>query len=171
MKYLIREVKVDDAEKLIEYVNKVSGESDNLTFGIGEFEMTVEKEVEFIESLIDDDNAIMLLAMDGNEIIGQVHYSGGKRKRLKHVGEFGITVRKDYWGQGIGRMLLEEMIKWAKASPYCEKINLRVRDDNLKAIALYRKLGFKVEGLLKRDMKINGEFTDCLFMGMEIGKQ
>lgn len=170
MKYLIREVKVEDAEKLIEYVNRVSGESDNLTFGLGEFEMTVEKEIEFIKSLEEDDNSIMLLAMDGDEIAGQVHYGGGKRKRLKHVGEFGITVREDYWGQGIGRILLEEMIKWAKASPYCEKINLKVRDDNLKAIALYRKLGFKVEGLLKRDMKINGEFVDCLFMGMVIEK-
>lgn len=171
MDYIIRKIEIEDAENIIEYVEARSAESDNLTFGVGEFNMTIENERKFLQSIIDDDNSMMLLALKGHEIIGQIHYSGQKRKRVRHVGEFGMTVAKAYWGQGIGRALLESMIEWAKASPYCEKINLRVRDDNINAIALYRSMGFKVEGLLKRDMKINGEFVDAMMMGLEVKRR
>jgi len=170
MNTVIRQVAVKDAEQLISYVDQVAGETDNLTFGAGAFDMSVEDEVKFIESVLGNDNAVMLLAMIGDEIAGQLHYSGGSRDRLKHVGEFGITVKEKYWGQGIGKSLIGALIEWAKGSPYCEKINLKVRDDNLKAICLYRSMGFKVEGLLKRDMKVNGIFVDNLFMGLEINK-
>jgi len=170
MDYCIRQVRIEDAEQLIKYVDQVLSESDNLTFGKGEFEMPLDKEVAFLQTIVDDENSVMYLAMIGDEIAGQIHYSGGRRKRVRHTGEFGITVRKKYWGEGVGKKLLLSLIEWAKLSPYCEKINLKVRDDNFKAITLYRKCGFKVEGLIKKDMKINGEFVDCLFMGLDIEK-
>lgn len=168
MDFLIRPVKVSDAEAMIEYLDIIAGESDNLTFGPGEFNITLDQEIAFLESLQDNNNAIMLLAEADGQMVGNLTYSGGPRVRTRHVGEFGVSVKSDYWGQGIGRALVEALIKWAIDSEYCEKINLKVRDDNYKAIALYRKLGFKVEGLIKRDMKINGEFVDCLFMGLNI---
>ncbi|MCK8061480.1 MULTISPECIES: GNAT family N-acetyltransferase [unclassified Fusibacter] len=170
MDYIIRSVKVDDAQNILNYVQQVATESDNLTFGEGEFNMTLEEEEKFIEGLISSDNEVMFIAEKDDQIIGQIHYSGGKRNRTKHYGEFGITVKNECWGKGVGKSLIQEMIKWAEASRYCEKINLKVRDDNYKAITLYRKMGFKVEGLLKKDMKINGVFVDNLFMGLDIKK-
>ena len=64
--------------------------------------------------------------------------------------------------------MLKVLIKWCEDSKYCEKLNLRVRDDNHKAIKLYEQLGFKREGLLLKEMKINGEYVNCLFMGRDI---
>ena len=168
MEYLIRHVKVSDAQAVLDFVSQVAGESDNLTFGEGEFNMPLEKEVEFLKALEDDDNAIMLLAFDGEKVIGNLSYSGGKRVRTRHTGEFGVSVRKDYWGQGIGSALIKTMIDWAKSSDYCEKINLKVREDNFKAISLYMKLGFRVEGVVKKDMKINGAYVNAIFMGLDI---
>jgi RimJ/RimL family protein N-acetyltransferase len=164
----IRHVVVEDATKLIEYVNLVSGESDNLTFGEGEFGMTVEQEEAFIRSYDNNDNACMFIAVLEDEIIGQMSYAGGRRARVRHCGEFGITVKKKYWHQGVGHIMLNYLIKWCEESTYCEKLNLRVREDNIKAIGLYKKLGFEEEGLLINDMKINGEFVNCLFMGKMI---
>ena len=54
MDYCIRQVRIEDAEQLIEYVDQVSGESDNLTFGKGEFKMPLDKEVTFLQSIVDD---------------------------------------------------------------------------------------------------------------------
>ena len=170
MDFLVRSIKEDDAAEILDYLELISSESDNITFGPGEFNMPLEKETAFLKSIVESDNGIMYVAEANGEIAGQLHYTGGGRNRTRHTGEFGVTVQKKYWGQGIGRALMEAMIEWATTSKYCEKIDLRVRDDNHKAIALYRKLGFKVEGLRKRDMKINGEFVDCLFMGLEINK-
>jgi RimJ/RimL family protein N-acetyltransferase len=45
---------------------------------------------------------------------------------------------------------------------------LKTRTDNFKAIKLYKKLGFEEEGMLKRDILINGTFYDTLCMGMMI---
>ena len=170
MNLKIRPIEVSDAENMIVYLDQIAGESENLTFGLGEIEITLEKEISYLESLQGNGNQMMVVATVDEEIVGNISYNGGHRLRTRHVGEFGISVRKDYWGKGIGKALLQNLIDWAKASPYCEKINLRVRDDNIRAISLYRKLGFQVEGLIKKDMKINGEFVDCLFMGLTIEK-
>lgn len=170
MNLKIRPIEVSDAENMIVYLNQIAGESENLTFGLGEIEITLEKEISYLQSLQGNGNQMMVVATVDEEIVGNISYNGGHRLRTRHVGEFGISVRKDYWGKGIGKALLQNLIDWGKASPYCEKINLRVRDDNIRAISLYRKLGFQVEGLIKKDMKINGEFVDCLFMGLTIEK-
>lgn len=170
MNLKIRSVEVSDAEEMIVYLNRIAGESENLTFGPGEIDITLEKEISYLESLLFNGNQMMVVATVDEEIVGNISYHGGHRLRTRHSGEFGISVRKDYWNNGIGKALLQHLIDWAKVSPYCEKINLRVRDDNIRAISLYRKLGFQVEGLIKKEMKINGEFVDCLFMGLTIEK-
>lgn len=51
LELVIREAKKKDAGKIIDYVNKVAGETDYLTFGKGEFSMTEEAEGNFIENI------------------------------------------------------------------------------------------------------------------------
>lgn len=58
----IREAQGSDANKIIEYVNIISGESDFLTFGLGEFIMTTEQEEEFLEKTSRQNNAIYIIA-------------------------------------------------------------------------------------------------------------
>lgn len=166
--FIIREAREEDAKALLEFVHLSSTESDNLTFGKGEFDMTVEDEIKFIKSVSLNDNAVMILALVGDKVISSSSYTAGRRSRISHVGEFGISVSKKYWRQGVGRAVLKELIKWCEDNPKCEKLNLRVREDNLGAIALYESLGFEKEGLLLRDMKINGQFVNCYFMGKSI---
>lgn len=48
------------------------------------------------------------------------------------------------------------------------KINLIVRNDNFAAIHVYKKLGFIEEGVITRNLQINGRFYDALFMGYTI---
>lgn len=164
----VRKAVVDDAEGLIYHVNTIAGESEFITFGPGEFEITVEKEREILEAYAKADNKIFLVAEVDNEIIGCVTFAGGGRERTKHTGEFGISIRQKYWGQGIGTVLLNRLIIWAKDSGIVRKINLRVRSDNERGIKLYTKMGFVKEGLLTRDMHTNGKFYDSLQMGLQI---
>lgn len=164
----IRKVQVEDAQALIDYINLVAGESDNLTFGDGEFGMTLESEISFLKTYETNDNGAMFLALLDGEIISCMSYGGGKRIRTRHAGEFGISVKKKYWNRGIAHHMLKVLIGWAEASPYCEKMNLRVREDNTKAIQLYEKFGFVKEGLLLKEMKIDGKYINCYFMGRDI---
>lgn len=165
---IAREGNGADAHRIINYIEKVSSESDNLTFGQGEFNTTIEEEARFIEATKNSKNGLFLIAEYRGEIIGSLTFSGGSRSRIRHYGEFGITVLKKYWGLGVGKILINYLIEWARASRIIKKINLKVKADNTNAIALYKKLGFVQEGTISRFFYHNGEFHDVYVMGLEI---
>lgn len=163
---LIREAEKADAPALIEYVQRVAGETDYLTFGEGEFYLSVADEEAFIENSRKASNQIALLAQLDGEIVAMLHVEASPKKRLRHIGEFGITVRKDHWGKGIGKILMESLLDWAKAGGVIRKLNLRVQTDNTNAIKLYERFGFEREGLVRRDSCIDGQFFDSYLMGL-----
>lgn len=165
---IIRKAKKSDAKALIEYLNVIGGESDYLTFGAGQFGRSVEQEEEFIVNALNKENALFIIAEVSGKVVGNLNFSGGIRQRTAHVGEFGVSILKEYWGNSIGKELVKYLINWSKNSGMIRKINLRVRTDNTRGISLYKKLGFLEEGIIKRDFLINGEFYDSLLMGLLI---
>lgn len=165
--YLIRKAEIEDAKAMVAYVNQIAGESDNLTFGPGEFGMTVEDEIAFIDSVNRSDNQLILLAVYEGRIIGNLSFRAGGRPRIAHSGEFGISVLKEFWGNGVAEAVISSLIDWAKEHGI-RKIDLQVRDDNEGAIRLYKKLGFKEEGHISRKFLIDGEFYSVYYMGMEL---
>nr|WP_269082517.1 GNAT family N-acetyltransferase [Aneurinibacillus tyrosinisolvens] len=103
--------------------------------------------------------------MDG-EIVGNLTFRVGKRSRNSHVGEFGISVLKKYLGMTIGNKMIEYLLAWSRTTGDVRKINLKVREDNIRAITLYKKLGFKEEGVLSREFLIEEGFFNAIFMGI-----
>ncbi|WP_407310140.1 GNAT family N-acetyltransferase [Desulfosporosinus sp. SB140] len=164
----IREAKHEDASMFLDYISKVGAETDNLTFGEGEFGISEEEEANFIKSLAKSDNQLMVCAFLDGKLVGQLVFRGGLRQRVRHTGEFGITVLKEHWHKGVGSELINYLITWARKSIIIRKINLRVRSDNHNAINLYKKYGFISEGAITREFFINGKFFDSIHMGLEI---
>ncbi|HYF83492.1 MAG TPA: GNAT family N-acetyltransferase [Clostridia bacterium] len=167
-KITIRNASKSDAASMLKFIDIICRETAYLTFGEGEFQMSIEEEENLIESKSKTDNALFLVAEINDEIVGNLSFSAGMRKRLRHVGEFGVSVRGDHWGLGIGRALIEYLIDWAGTTGIVRKINLRVRTDNEKAIKLYKSLGFEVEGRLLRDLMIDNKFFDSYQMGLKL---
>ncbi len=165
---VIRRAVKSDAKTLIDYLEIIGGESDFLTFGPRQFGRSVEQEEEFIQSVSTRENACFIVAEVDGKIVGNLNFSGGPRQRNAHVGEFGVSVLREYWGNGIGEKLIQNLVEWAKNSEIIRKINLRVRSDNTRGIYLYKKLGFIEEGIVKRDFLINGKFYDSIIMGLLI---
>lgn len=165
---VIRGARPTDAAAMISFVNMVAGESDNMTFGEGEFNISVEEEIKMIGEMLNSNNQLFLIAEIDGRIVGNLIFRAGKRPRIAHSGEFGISVLKEYWGLGIGRLLMEYLLDWAREGGIIRKINLRVRSDNKRGIVLYKSMGFQEEGLLRSEMIINGKFYDFLAMGIII---
>jgi RimJ/RimL family protein N-acetyltransferase len=164
----LRPAEQDDAERLLVYVNQIAGESENITFGPGEFTMSVEEERAFLLVNAESPNSLYLIAEIAGEIAGTLTFSVGKRPRLQHAGEFGTSVLRTYWNRGIGSYMLAYLINWAKQNGTIRKINLRVRVDNLPAIHLYEKYGFVQEGRLSREFYLHGQFVDTFIMGLQL---
>ena len=165
----IRKATAADAEKILEYCKIIGEESDNLTFGSEGVSMTVEREKEYLESIIKSEKQLYLIAVMDGEIVGSGVFSGYAKPRLAHRGEISLSVKKSMWGQHIGTRLMEEIIHFAKYTAKTEIITLEVRSDNERAIALYKKFGFETFGTFKGFMKIEGEYIDCDMMRLYLG--
>ena len=96
------------------------------------------------------------------------NYSTFSKPRMAHRGEFGISVRKSAWGKGIGTMLMENLLSFAKNSAHAEIVSLQVRSDNDRAKNLYRKFGFSSIGTFKGYFKIDGEYIDFDIMEKQL---
>jgi len=165
---LIREAMVEDARAVLDYVEDISGESDFLSFGPGEFEITEAEEKDFLRKCHDLDNQLYIVGLIDDTVVSTLIFSAGRRPRVRHSGEFSMSVRKQYWGLGIGSLMLGTLIDWARGTRIVKKINLRVRTDNQRAIVLYKRKGFVIEGTIRREAFLDGKYFDHHWMGLEL---
>src|SRR5262245_25938196 len=165
---LVRSGIVDDASAILEYVDAISRETDFLSFGPDEFGFTPAQERAIIREYETTDNRLLLVGTVGDQLVAMLTFGGGPRPRNRHTGEFGISVRRAYWGRGIASALIDSLLDWARASDVITKINLRVRTDNVRAIALYERKGFVLEGTIRREIRIGDRYHDHHVMGLEL---
>ncbi|MCU9814368.1 GNAT family N-acetyltransferase [Paraclostridium sp. AKS73] len=158
----------EDAQAMIDYLNIIGGESDFITFGKNEFSMSVEAEQDYIERINSMDNSKNVLIIIEDEIVGIASITSVQKERMKHNGTLGISIRKKYWGIGLGSEIMAYLIDWAKSNKITKKINLLVREDNIRGVKLYEKFGFEKEGLLKKDIRVNGVYYNTIAMGLYI---
>lgn len=108
---------------------------------------------------------MFLVAVVHDRIVGFSRCEGIYLNRFSHKVEFGVCVLKDFWGYGIGKNLLKESVSWADSNGI-KKITLTVLETNEKAITLYKRLGFEIEGILKNDrMLADGKYYNTIIMG------
>jgi RimJ/RimL family protein N-acetyltransferase len=167
-KLIIREPKKEDAQRVIDFIKQVDRETVFLIRDPGEFNYTVEEELEFFKKHRESDNEIFFIAELNGDVVGTIGITAGKQNRIKHTGNLGIAVKKSAWEKGIGSTMMQTLLEWAKDNKIIRKINLTVHCDNERAQNLYRKFGFKKEGESSRGAIIDGQFYSNILMGLEI---
>jgi len=157
----------EDAKQIVVFLNTVGGETDFLTFGANEFPLTVPEEEEAIAQCLEKNLCLMLVGKIGDEIVSQLFLQRSGKLRISHVGDLGVTVSKKYWGNSIGNHMMRVAIEWARDNGIT-KIQLQVRADNVRAVQLYNKLGFTIEGTVTRALKIGNVYFDDYLMGLHL---
>ncbi|MBE5989795.1 MAG: N-acetyltransferase [Paenibacillaceae bacterium] len=155
-----------DAAGMVEFLNLIGGESDNLLFGANGFQMTAEAEEIFIENLLESDVSALFVGKIEDEIVCVGSIMTSPRERISHQAELSLSVKKKYWGLGIGTYLMEAMISFAKRNGQTEILHLGVKNDNINAINLYKKMGFHEVGRHKNFFKIEGNYYDEILMDL-----
>lgn len=163
---IYRNPTIEDAQKIVDFYNYVGGETTYLSFEKDEYPLNVEAQVSAIKDLEGSSSNIMLLAVDGEDIIGIATINSSHKIKARHEGELGIVVSKKYQGKGIGSELIKSLIEWARNNGVTTRLRLDTRADNTMAVSLYLKFGFIVEGCCKNSTLLNGKYYDLYIMGM-----
>jgi len=169
MEIKYRSVQTNDAEALIEHIRSVGRETDFLSFDGDTFNISIEREQRFITRFLSSGYDYMIVALDGEKIVGNAAFEGERTKRYSHRCNLSISVLREYWGIGIGSVLMEMLIAEAKFRGF-EIISLEVRADNDRAIELYRRFGFEIIGTYRSFFKINNEYFDAYYMNLYLKK-
>jgi len=165
----IREAIPDDAENLLRTLNQIRQETDFLTMDENDVNISVEFEKHYLDNIYQSENNTLILALDGEKIIGTVSIHAESQWRVKHIGEIGISIVKEYWGLGIGNILIDEAIYWAKESGIIKRLELTVQARNERAIHLYQKHGFQTECVMQRGaVDAAGNFLEVALMSLLI---
>ena len=165
---IIREAIPDDASSILTFVEALSGQTDYLSYGPGQFGYTETQERAFIRNCEVSPTSLFLIAFIEETLVGILTFAGDDRPRGRHAGELGLMVPKGHWGNGIGSLLIDTLIRWAEEGGLVTKLNLRVRTDNDRAIALCQRKGFTIEGTITRASKIDDTYFDSYWMGRPI---
>lgn len=163
--YIIRSAMIQDAMNLSEIRLRMDGETENLDREKGEAFISTSGFEQLIKADTEHAKNLFLVAVVHDKVVGFSRCEGHVLRRFAHKVEFGVCVLKDFWGYGIGTNFLKESISWADSNGI-QKMSLQVLETNNKAIELYKKHGFEIEGLLKNDKILSdGQYYNTIIMG------
>lgn len=112
------------------------------------------------------DDGLYLVVEWNDQIVGHALLEPMGLEAFKHVMSLTIVVHPDYVGQGIGHVLMTRLLQWAGDRPGLVKVELRVREVNLRARHLYLKFGFVEEGRLEKRIRLpDGSLIADITMG------
>lgn len=163
---LLRKPEWADLDELLDFINSLVREEAPIN---RVDEVSRSEEVEFLTkrlSSIDKGEVLQLIAKNESGIVGNaevVKLSG----RESHVGKLGISVRSGYRRIGIATKLVKSLLREARKQGL-KIILLAVFENNLPAITLYRKIGFKEIGRTPRGVFWKGKYVDDIKMALEL---
>ncbi|KEI74294.1 GNAT family N-acetyltransferase [Clostridium botulinum] len=162
MTMIIRAVSPEDYKEINE-IRCMIGVRENI---LGRISERLEQSKEFIQSLGSNDHLLVaeIKEEDKNKVVGVIGLNINSNPRTKHTASLGMMVHKAYQGNGIGKKLMSEILDLADTWLMLARIELGVFTDNEKAIKLYEKFGFKIEGTKKYAAIKNGRYADEYIM-------
>ena len=153
----IRQITVDDAAAFLAMRAQVDLETKFMMLEPGERQTTVEQERERIANLLKSDNKQTFLAEDDGQLVGWLWANGGEFRRNHHSVHIVIGITAAYTNQGIGTRLFQTCEDWARERGL-HRLELTVMTNNPLGIALYKKMGFQIEGTAPDALRVDGEY-------------
>lgn len=169
VEFTIREAIPSDAVELLQALKIIGSETPYLVMDEKGMEMTSKEMSDNLATLYESPNNILMVALADEKVIGAASVKASSKRRMSHIGEIGISILKEYWGFGLGSLMMEELIQWAKESNIIRRLELTVQHRNQRAVHVYEKIGFKTEAIMARGAKTDdGNFLDVHLMSMII---
>lgn len=163
---VVRAVSEDDAEVALAYLRNTHATTDQVLTQPDELPVTVPEEQEKIREH-ERSGGLLMFALAEGKVVGFLGIRPGNRRRTMHTADFGLTIREDWRGRGVGSAMIGAMLAWAAGHPTIEKVCLQVFSTNPRAHGLYRRFGFEEEGVQRGQGQLSpGRYADNIHMGL-----
>ncbi len=150
-----------DAEAFLVYRKQIPLDSTHTMQYQGMKFPSIDEAAERLRTQLEDRVQLSIGIFESHRVVGSLNFRmhNPEHPWIQHVGEFGMTVLKEYWGQGLGKRLLLYLDQHAR-SIGVTRIEANVRTANERGVRLYQGSGFQIEGTRRQAAKINGEYQD-----------
>ncbi len=166
---VIRNATERDGQAVLDAFLLAHAQTDMLLTYPDETSMSAQEEGRFLQKRTESADEIEILAELDGSVVGTAGIGCvGRKEKIRHRAEFGVSVDKAYWRLGIGRALTEACIECAKAAGYLQ-MELGVIADNERAISLYRSAGFTEYGRNPKGFRTrDGRWQEDILMRLEL---
>ena len=158
MEIEVRRSEASDAKRIKEIYECINAYTNTLQLPYPSLELW-EKRISNIP-----DNVYSYVATLNGEIVGNIGFEVCVNPRRRHVASFGMGVKDEHLGLGVGSKLLSTVIDLADNWLNLSRLELTVYVDNQAAIGLYQKFGFVIEGESAMYAFRNGEYVSVYHM-------
>lgn len=159
----IRHAEASDAKSLLKLFKQIDNETNFMLLEPDERTTTIEDQKKIIQDFAKSDTKAMIVAEENGDLLGFIIGVGNTTRRNRHSLYCVIGLIQSATGQVLGNQLLSNLEKWAKLHGIT-RLELTVLCHNTRAIRLYKKFGFEVEGTKRHSLKIDGEYFDEFLM-------
>ena len=166
---LIRNGGAPDGYAVYENFNLAHAQTDYLLSYPEENSYDPEQEARFLAEKTESPDEVELIAVVDGAVAGTAGIEKvGKKYKVRHRAELGISILKEYWGLGLGKALVTACIECAKEAGYAQ-LELNAVAENERALALYRKLGFTEYGRdpMGFNSRLSG-YQELVYMRLEL---
>ena len=163
---LLRSPCEEDAEEMLQFIMKASGETEFLLRSPEEWaDFSLDQEKAFLNEACCNENSMMIACIVDGRIAGncQISFSTGMKER--HRASVAIALLQEFWNLGIGTKMFEEMIHIAGERGEIRQIELDYIEGNSRARSLYEKMGFRITGVKPDAIRMkDGSFVNEYMM-------
>lgn len=135
-------------------------------------EKVTEETKAMLKRMVEDEGCLALVAEVGRgrrrKVVGGLTLGryGQTVSKSRHVRVLSMLIVEGYREMGIGSRLMERALDWSRKEPGVEKVILGVFSNNERALRLYQKFGFEVEGVRRDHYYIDGRREDEVDMAL-----
>ena len=161
----LRSPRAADAHEILRHMRLTSEESPFMLRYSDEISMGESEEANYLEMIARSADALMVSAFVGGDLAANAGFNPvAGADKCRHRAELGISIKSAYRSLGIGSAIMASLIECARAAGY-ELLELSVVEENVRALALYDKLGFERCGRIERVFKLrSGGYQSLLLM-------